>query len=112
MADQRLRRSGYYYPTCRWEPEIYAQAVLAVRRRMEREGLSVRTFLDEVRSIKCCEIILPTSAGREIELQCVARPDQAQRILLDRLGLTIPSRLSRPKWRGLAKTDSSCSIDS
>ena len=74
---------------------------------MESEGLSVRTFLDEVRSIKCCEIILPTSAGREIELQCVARPDQAQRILLDRLGLTIPSRLSRPKWRGLAKTDSS-----
>lgn len=74
-------------------------------------GRGVRTLLGEVRSIKCCEIILPTSEGREIELQCVARPDEAQRILLDRLALTIPSRLSRPKWRRLAKTDSSCSPD-
>jgi transposase len=74
-------------------------------------GRGMRTVVDELHRIKSCNVILPTASGREIELQCVARPDQAQRILLQHLKLRIPLRLSRPKWRDLAKSDSPCSID-
>jgi len=80
---------------------------------MQKAGLGrgVRTIIDELSGIKCCNVILPTTTGREIELQCIARPGEAQRILLGRLGLSIPSRLSRPKWRNLTESDSSCSPD-
>ena len=73
---------------------------------MENSGLGrgVRTVQEELAKIKCCRVILPTSSGREIQLRCISRPDEAQRILLSRLGLRIPSRLGNPKWRKMIKT--------
>ncbi len=69
-------------------------------------GRGVRTVQEELARIKCCQVILPTSSGREIQLRCISRPDEAQRILLNRLGLKIPSRLGSPKWRKMIKTRS------
>ena len=61
-------------------------------------GSGVRTVLEECARIKACEVVLPTSAGREIRLQCVTRPDGWQKALLDRLGIEIPARLGEPRW--------------
>ncbi len=38
-------------------------------------------------------IILPTDNGREIRDRCVARPTEHQRILIDKLGLRLPTRI-------------------
>lgn len=67
---------------------------------MEAAGLGagVRTVLEECAWIKACDVILPTSAGREIRLLCVSRPDAWQKALLDRLGIAIPARLGEPLW--------------
>jgi hypothetical protein len=66
-------------------------------------GHAVRTVLEESARIKLCEVILPTSTGREIRLLCVTRPDPQQRALLDRLGIEIPQRLGEPRWRKLTE---------
>lgn len=73
---------------------------------MENSGLGrgVRTVQEELARIKCSQVILPTSSGREIQLRCITRPDEGQRILLNRLGLKIPFRLGSPKWRRMIET--------
>jgi len=67
---------------------------------MERSGLGrgVRTVIEEFARLKASDVILKTSAGREIKLCCITQPDPAQRTLLDRMGLMIPERLGRPLW--------------
>jgi len=67
---------------------------------MERSGLGrgVRTVIEEFARLKANDVILKTSAGREIKLCCITQPDPAQRALLDRMGLMIPERLGRPLW--------------
>ncbi len=67
---------------------------------MARSGLghAPRTVLDELAAIQLVDVILPTSTGRAIRLPCVSTPDAHQRILLDRLGLSLPSRLHDPHW--------------
>ena len=42
----------------------------------------------------CCP--LADSPGRELRIRCVVRPDKAQAMLLDRLGLRLPERLRVP----------------
>jgi len=73
---------------------------------MENSGLGrgVRTVQEELARIKCSHVILPTSSGREIQLRCISSPDEGQRIILNRLGLKIPSRLGSPKWRRMIET--------
>jgi transposase len=58
-------------------------------------GHEPRKVLDEIRRIKLTDVILPTRKGVEIRLQCVTQPDVHQRILLQRLGLHIPRRLTK-----------------
>lgn len=67
---------------------------------MERSGLGngPRTVIEEFRRIKSTDVVLPTSAGRDVRLRCITTPDEAQRILLDRLGVQIPTRLGEPQW--------------
>jgi len=48
--------------------------------------------------LKASDVILKTSAGREIRPCCITQPDPAQRALPDRMGLVIPERLGRPSW--------------
>ena len=61
-------------------------------------GNGPRPVIEEFERIKTNDVILPTSAGREIRIRCVTMPDESQRILLGRLGLPLPARLGEPKW--------------
>ncbi len=69
---------------------------------MQRSGLgdAPRTLLDEMAKIKSGDVVLPTRSaagrpGRTVRLRCVTTPDAAQKALLNRLGITLPTRLRR-----------------
>jgi len=69
---------------------------------MKRAGLgdAPRTLLEEFSKIKSGDVVLPTrrrdgQPKRTVRLRCVTTPDEAQKILLNRLGLTLPQRLRR-----------------
>jgi transposase len=61
-------------------------------------GNSPRTILEEIGRIQSTDVVLPLSdpPGREIRIRCVVRPDKAQAMLIDRLGLRLPERLRPP----------------
>jgi transposase len=61
----------------------------------QRSGLgnSPRTVLDEIARIQSHDVILPTTSHGEIRLRCIAQPDDAQALLLDRLGIVLPKRM-------------------
>jgi transposase len=56
-------------------------------------GTEPRQVIEEISRITLTEVVLPTRQGPEIRLQCVSQPDEYQRILLQKLGLTLPLRL-------------------
>jgi hypothetical protein len=62
-------------------------------------GDSPRTILTEFSRIHAADVVLPLADGsaRELRLRCVVRPDRAQGLLLQRLGLTLPQRLRVPQ---------------
>lgn len=60
-------------------------------------GSSVTTVLQEMARIQSTDVVLPTLDQRQLRLRCVVRPDRAQAILLDRLGLDLPHRLRLPR---------------
>lgn len=69
---------------------------------MRRAGLgdAPRTLLEEFAKIKSGDVVLPTSTSdgrtaKTVRLRCVTAPDQAQKVLLNRLGLNLPQRLRR-----------------
>lgn len=68
---------------------------------MKHAGLgdAPRTLIEELAKIKSGDVVLPAQsrAGqrRTIRLRCVTAPDPAQKVLLNRLGLTLPRRLRR-----------------
>jgi transposase len=69
---------------------------------MQRSGLgdAPRTLLDELAKIKSGDVVLPTQSadgrpGQPVRLRCVTTPDAAQKVLLHRLGVTLPTRLRR-----------------
>ena len=61
-------------------------------------GHAPRTILTEFSRIHAADIVLPLADAthRELRIRCVVRPDPAQAILLERLGLTLPQRLKVP----------------
>jgi transposase len=61
-------------------------------------GHAPRTILTEFSRIHATDIVLPlaTPGNHELRIRCVVRPDSAQAILLERLGLTLPQRLKIP----------------
>ena len=67
---------------------------------MSRAGLgdAPRTLVEEFAMIKSGDVVLPTVGrdgrpGKTVRVRCVTTPDKAQRVLLNRLGLTLPQRL-------------------
>jgi hypothetical protein len=69
---------------------------------MHRSGLgdAPRTLVEEFAKIKSGDVVLPVRSetghgepDHEVRLRCVTEPDDAQRVLLDRLGLVLPRRL-------------------
>jgi transposase len=73
----------------------------ALAQWMRRAGLgdAPRTLVEELAKIKSGDVVLPAQMAdgsrRTIHLRCVTAPDQAQKVLLNRLGLTLPQRLRR-----------------
>ncbi len=67
---------------------------------MSRCGLGngPRPVIEEFERIKTNDVVLPTSHGRSVRIRCVTQTDESQRILLDRLGVKIPTRLGEPRW--------------
>ena len=61
----------------------------------ERAGLGhePRRVLDELKAIRVVDVVLPTRQGVEIRKRCITKPSDHQQILLDQLGLNLPSRL-------------------
>jgi transposase len=61
-------------------------------------GNSPRTILDELGRIQSTDVVLPLAEDprRKLRIRCVVRPDQAQALLLERLGLRLPERLRPP----------------
>jgi transposase len=68
---------------------------------MRRAGLgdAPRTLLEEMAKIKSGDVVLQAknkdNQSRTIRLRCVTSPDDAQAVLINRLGLTLPRRLRR-----------------
>ena len=64
-----------------------------------RRVVAPRTLLEEFAKIKSGDVVLPAQMAdgsrRTIHLRCVTTPDEAQKVLLNRLGLTLPRRLRR-----------------
>ncbi len=61
-------------------------------------GDAPRRLVEEFARIKSGDVVLPTRTtdgrpGRTLRVRCVTTPDAAQKVLLNRLGLTIPQRL-------------------
>jgi transposase len=61
-------------------------------------GDAPRTVVEEFAKIKSGDVVLPTRTadnqpGKTIRVRCVTTPDPAQKILLNRLGLTLPQRI-------------------
>ena len=65
----------------------------------KRAGLGdePRRVISELSEIRLVDVVLPTDTGREIRNRCVARPTEHQRILLDKLGLRLPTRIREGK---------------
>jgi len=57
-------------------------------------GDESRRVFDELARIKVVDVVLPTRSGVEIRRRCVTRPTDHQAILLERLGLALPTHLS------------------
>ena len=56
-------------------------------------GNEPRRVFEELSKVKVVDVVLPTRSGVDIRKRCVTRPTEAQAILLQRLGLKLPSRL-------------------
>lgn len=64
-------------------------------------GRSTTTLLEEFARIQSTDVVFPTNDGRTVRLRCIVRPDRAQSILLEHLGLSLPERIRLP--RGLSR---------
>lgn len=77
-----------------------------LERWMQRSGLgdAPRPLLEEMAKIQSGDVVLPlqspsperpefAAVARELRLRCVMEPDEAQRVLLSRLGIRLPRRL-------------------
>lgn len=60
-------------------------------------GDAPRSLLDELAKIKSGDVVLPICRANDcrqtIRLRCVTEPDNEQKLLLHRLGITLPKRL-------------------
>ena len=61
----------------------------------KRAGLGdePRRVISELSEIRMVDVVLPTDGGHEIRNRCVARPTEHQRILIEKLGLRLPTRI-------------------
>jgi transposase len=67
--------------------------MLAQKCKLAGLGDEPRRVLSELSEIRLVDVVLPTEGGLEIRNRCVARPSEHQRILLEKLGLRLPTRI-------------------
>jgi len=60
-------------------------------------GNSPRTMLEELGHISSGDIVLPTTTGERIRLRSTVKPEKAQQIILERLGIRLPRRMRIPE---------------
>ena len=67
--------------------------------RCKQAGLGdePRRILSELSDIRLVDVIFPTDTGHEIRNRCVTRPTEHQRILLNKLGMKLPTRMREAK---------------
>ena len=68
---------------------------LAALCRQAGLGDEPRRVLDELSEIRAMDVVLPTRAGVDIRRRCVSKPSDHQAILLQHLGLNLPSQLKQ-----------------
>ena len=61
-------------------------------------GDAPRSLLDEISKIKSGDVVLPikdakTGQMRDLSVRCITEPDQAQKLMFNRLGVQMPKRL-------------------
>lgn len=56
-------------------------------------GEEPRRVIAELSELRLVDVILPTDAGIELRTRCVTRPSEHQRILLEKLGLKLPTKI-------------------
>ena len=59
-------------------------------------GNSPRTMLEELGHVYSADIVLPATTGERIRLRSIVKPEKAQQIILDRLGIRVPRRMRIP----------------
>jgi len=62
-----------------------------------------RRVIDELSEIRMVDVVLPTRSGIELRRRCITEPTDHQAVLLQRLGLYLPSHLplTERKMKGL-----------
>jgi hypothetical protein len=80
-------------------PACWVWKTLAQWRRRAGLGDAPRTLIEEWGKIKSGDVVLPgrlsDGSTRTLRLRCVTTPDEARKVLLNRLGLSVPQRLRR-----------------
>jgi hypothetical protein len=63
----------------------------------QRAGLGdePRRVLAELAELRTVDVVLPTREGPELRTRCITQPSEHQKILLQHLGLTVPSHLRK-----------------
>lgn len=69
---------------------------LAARCRQADLGDEPRPVFADLSEIALVDVVLPTKAGALLRKRCVSQPTEHQQILLQRLGLKLPTTLDRP----------------
>jgi transposase len=60
-------------------------------------GSEPRRVLTELSDIRSMDVVLPTRSGPEIRTRCISKPTDHQQILLEKLGLKLPSKIIQKK---------------
>lgn len=60
-------------------------------------GKSVPTIIEDLKRLAAVDVILPLENGRDLKLTCVAQPNKDTAVILDRLGIRLPTRLRSPR---------------
>lgn len=57
-------------------------------------GDTARTVLAELAQVQTVDVVLPTTDSGELRIRCVVKPEPPQALLLERLGVRLPRRLT------------------
>jgi len=58
-------------------------------------GDEMRRVVNEIKKVSMVDVVLTTTDGTELKIRTVPRPDGPLQILLYRLGLNLPERLTK-----------------